>query len=151
MLEGLFNPTNIGAIIRTCDSFGVGNVFYVGHELSNFRKRVSKSATGVEKWVSVKRYSTIGDCCAALHSKGYAICTTYDKTSSMPIDSADFTKPTAIVFGHEHRGVSEEAHRLADFNVRIPMRGLVGCMNVSVACGVILYEATRQRNLKILQ
>lgn len=145
VLEGLFNPNNIGAIMRTCDAFGVKNIFYIGDNISNLNRRRSISSTGVEKWVEVKRYHAISDCYDALHNLGYAICTTYGDDNSPQPDKVDFTKPTAIVFGHEHNGISEEARRLADFNIRIPMRGFVKCMNVSVACGVILYEAIRQR------
>ncbi len=147
VLESLFNPNNIGAIVRTCDSFGVGRIFYIGQTIPHLKQRVSISSTGAEKWVEIKQMDTITDCYEILRQKKYKICTTYDGPKSINIMGADFTKPTAIVMGHEHRGVSKEAFEGADFNVRIPMQGFVRCMNVSVACGIILYEATRQRKL----
>ncbi|MBL0331279.1 MAG: RNA methyltransferase [Chlorobiota bacterium] len=147
ILEDVFDPHNVSAVLRTCDSVGVGEVHlvYVEEEFPVFNK---KSSSGTWKWIKSSKYDTIESCFKKLKNAGVKIYTTDLNENSKSIYDVDFTVPIAIVFGNEHKGVSRTANELSDGNINIPMNGLVESLNISVACAVTLYEVFRQRDLK---
>mgnify|MGYP002477001857 FL=1 len=146
VLENVHDPHNVSAVLRSCDAVGVlaVHLVYTIEEFPDLSKNVSGSAL---KWLEIIKHKDIQDCYETLRSQGMTIYTTYlaDPQRSHDLYSLDLTKPTALVFGNEQRGVSEEASRLADGNFVIPMMGMVQSLNISVACAVTLYEAFRQR------
>ena len=144
VLENIHDPHNVGAIIRTCDSIGVGevNLLYYVEKVPKIGKKSSASA---HKWVKRVGFKSVDDCYNDLHSKGYKIYATCLEGDSKSLWDVDFTGKVAIVLGNEHRGVSEEAWKKADGNIQIPMFGMIQSLNVSVAGAVILFEIARQR------
>lgn len=146
VLENVHDPHNVSAVLRSCDAVGIlaVHVVYTVEEApaGAFARTTSASAA---KWVEVRRHASIAACYAALRAEGFAILATAVGPGSGDLYETDLTRPTAVVFGNEMRGVSPEALAAADGAVAIPMMGMVQSLNISVACAVTLYEALRQR------
>jgi tRNA (guanosine-2'-O-)-methyltransferase len=145
VLENVHDPHNASAVLRSCDAVGVLKVSLVytfETPPDSFARTTSGSAA---KWIDVERYDSILACYSALHDAGFAIYATALDGQARDLFDIDFTLPSAIVFGNEVRGLSEEAIELADGTIQIPMMGMVQSLNISVACAVTLYEAMRQR------
>lgn len=145
VLENVHDPHNIGAVVRSCDATGVLNIHGVYSENQPFPTLGGKSSASARKWVDVELHTHVHACFTALRARGFRIYTTHMSADAQSIYDIDFTQPTAIVFGNEHDGVSDEALAAADGNVLIPQRGIVQSLNISVACAVTLFEAMRQR------
>ena len=92
-----------------------------------------------------RRHTSVESCFATLRAEGYRILATRVTAGSRTVFDEDLSGPVAFVLGNEHRGVSDEALRLADAAVQIPMQGMIESLNVSVATAVLLYETLRQR------
>ena len=144
VVEDVHDPHNVSAMLRSCDAAGVLEVQLV-YSNDPFPRIGSKSSASAGKWIAQRRFHSIGECYEQLHREGFQIWATRIGDGAQDVYALDFTAKTAIVFGNEHRGVSEEAARLADGLVQIPMVGMIQSLNVSVACAVTLFEALRQR------
>jgi tRNA (guanosine-2'-O-)-methyltransferase len=146
VLENVHDPHNVAAVLRSCDAVGIVRVHIVytieEPPREPFARTTSASAA---KWVDVVRHDSIASCYAALRSEGFTILATSLAPGSRDLYAVDLRQPVALVFGNEHRGVSEEAVARADGLVVIPMYGMVQSLNISVACAVMLFEAMRQR------
>lgn len=144
VLENIHDPHNVSAILRTCDAVGIDHVSLL-YTIESFPKIGRKSSASASKWVARERFTSVEDCYASLRERGCAIYTTHIDTNSVSLYDSIFTTPVALVFGNEHRGVSEEAVAQADGNIVIPQVGMLQSLNVSVSCAVVLYEVYRQR------
>lgn len=144
VVENVHDAHNASAILRSCDAFGVPRVLlcYTDEE---FPKISGGVAAKVQKWLEIERYGAARECVEALHGRGIAVYATCLEESAEDYAEVDWTRPSAIVLGNEHRGCSEEMLGLADAAVRIPMAGFVDSLNVSVAAAVLLAEMARQR------
>lgn len=142
--ENIHDPHNVSAILRTCDAAGVGMVhlLYTHEEFPQLGKKSSASA---KKWIDIQRHRSFEELQQALHRDGMTIYATHLGERAISIYDVDWTQPSAIIMGNEHRGVSDEALAIADANVYIPQFGMIESLNVSVATAIILYEAVRQR------
>ncbi len=146
VLENIHDPHNVSAVLRSCDASGVMEIQLVYTE-EKFPKLGKKSSASAKKWVEHRDFSSIRKCYDALHKDGFTILATHLGRQSESLYDLDLTKKTALVFGNEHRGVTDDAARLADGVFMIPMFGMIQSLNVSVACAVTLFEAVRQRIL----
>jgi tRNA (guanosine-2'-O-)-methyltransferase len=144
VVENIHDPHNVSAILRTCDAVGVYMINLV-YTIEQFPEIGKKSSAGSNKWVLRRNFKSIDECYSKLREEGFKIYATRLTSDSIPLYELDLTQKVALVFGNEHRGVSEEASDKADLNFIIPMFGMVQSLNVSVACAVTLYEAMRQR------
>ncbi len=142
--ENIYDPHNVSAILRTCDAVGAATM-YLWYFKEPFPKLGKQSSASARKWVKTDRFSDGVALQAALKAADMRIYATALMADAVPHTEIDWTKPSAIIFGNEHRGVSEHALHIADQVVRIPMHGMIASLNVSVAAAVILYEACRQR------
>jgi tRNA (guanosine-2'-O-)-methyltransferase len=113
-----------------------------------FPKIGRKSSSSANKWLARRKHTSVADCYARLRAEGFRVFATHLTDDAVPLHEVDLTRPSALVLGNEHRGVSDEAARLADANVRIPMMGMIQSLNVSVAAAVALFEALRQREAR---
>ena len=147
VLENVHDPHNVGAILRTCDAVGVSKVMMV-YTIEEPPSLGSTSASGVVKWLDFKRYRSIRQCFDDLHTEGFQILATKIEPKAASLYSYDLSRPTAIVLGNEHRGISDEAAKGADHLLYIPMMGMVESVNVSVATAICLFESMRQRSAK---
>jgi tRNA (guanosine-2'-O-)-methyltransferase len=145
VLENIHDPHNIGAILRSCDAVGVMRVMMVYTIEEPPSIKTTSSASGVVKWLTFERFNSIKLCYEALRDEGCQILATKIEPKAKNLYNYDLVKPTAIVLGNEHRGISDEAAGNADGLVYIPMMGMAESVNVSVAAAVCLFEAMRQR------
>ncbi len=147
VMEDIHDPHNVSAMLRSADAVGIMEIQLVyTHE--KFPKLGRKSSASANKWIAKESFRSIEDCYDALHHEGFTICATHLGRKSKSLYDIDLTGKIALVFGNEHRGVSENAAEHADINFQIPMMGMIQSLNVSVACAVSLYEALRQRTAK---
>ncbi len=144
VMENIHDPHNVSAVLRSCDAVGVMRVELL-YTVERFPKLGRKSSSSANKWIERRNHRSVDECYAALHADGFQICATHLSQEAVSLYELDLTKKVALVFGNEHRGVSDEAAARADVNFRIPMMGMIQSLNVSVAAAVTLYEALRQR------
>jgi len=144
VLEGVTIAHNASAVIRTCDAAGVLYLDLISPnpELVELNEAIT---TRTEKWLEIGVYGSASECLSRLKERGFAIVATRLAEDAVPYTEVDFGKPTAIVFGSESDGISDEALAFADRVVLIPMAGMVQSLNLSVSVGIVLYEALRQR------
>ncbi len=147
VLENIDDPHNLGAILRSCDAVGIGEVYlvYTKGKPPRMRELRTNSAASATKWLTFVQVDSVEACLKMLREKGMKITATALAERGKPQWECDFKRPTAIVVGNEHDGVSSEFLEAADEIVTIPMRGMVESLNVSVATAVIMEEALRQR------
>ncbi|WP_457627159.1 TrmH family RNA methyltransferase [Persephonella sp.] len=144
--DNITNPHNFSALLRTCDAVGVLNLYYryLGEgELIN-----EEITMGSHKWVFYQEVEDIDKFFKSKKEEGFQIVATYLSEDSIHFRQIDYTRPTLVVVGNEIHGVSGEVLKYADQQIIIPMYGMAQSLNVSVATGVILYEAQRQREEK---
>lgn len=147
VLENIHDPHNVSAIFRTCDAAGVPKVSLV-YNVEKFPKIGKKSSASAYKWIEREKYKSIEDCYLQLRDEKFVIYASSLNSDSKSLYNLDFTKKTAIVFGNEHRGLSNEAEKFADERFFIPMYGMVQSLNVSVSAAICIYEALRQRLIR---
>lgn len=145
VLENVFDPHNISAVMRSCDAVGVQEVYVLNTKIPRHKKWGARSSSSAAKWLTVHQFEDAAACVAALR-KGYdRILTTHLASDAVDLYRFDLTQKTALVFGNEHGGVSDEIRMLCDGNFAIPQVGMIRSLNISVACAVCLYEAFRQK------
>lgn len=149
VIENVHDPHNVSAIFRTADSVGIDKIYLIYNE-EKFPKISVVSSASAKKWIEVEKFDSVEKCFRKLKQLKFNIISTHinNEGKNYSLYDLDLTKKTAIVFGNEHRGVSEEVKKLADKNLVIPMKGMVQSLNVSVSAAVCLYEALRQREQK---
>ena len=147
VLENVYDPHNISAVMRTCDAVGVQEIFILNTKIPRHKKWGAKSSSSAAKWLTVHQFDDAGQCFSSLRKRYSSILTTYLGNDSIGLHQLDLTKSIALVFGNEHSGVSDEIRQLADGNFVIPQAGIIRSLNISVACAVTLYEAYRQKKL----
>lgn len=144
VLENINDPHNMSACLRSCDATGISKVHTVYHSGQPIPRLGHKSSASARKWVDRLSYTSVKECFDNIRAEGKKIYTTHMSSDAVSLYDIDFSKPTAIVFGNEHGGVSEEALSLADGNFLIPQIGMIQSLNISVACAVSVYEIFRQ-------
>jgi len=144
ILDNIHDPHNVSAILRSCDAFGVPliHLYYTDEVFPTLGRKSSASAI---KWVETKKHANCRDMLQELKGQGFQIARTGFSPESSPLTCWDLTRPTAVILGNEHRGVSRELADQADQELYVPMVGMVQSLNVSVAAALILYEGWRQR------
>ena len=146
VLENVFDPHNISAVMRTCDAVGVQDIYILNTKTPRHKKWGTRSSSSAAKWLTVHQFEQADECFKSLRQRYSTILTTHLGTDAVGLYELDLTKSVALVFGNEHSGVSEEIRALADGNFIIPQVGIIRSLNISVACAVTLYEAYRQKN-----
>lgn len=146
VLENVFDPHNISAVMRTCDAVGIQDIYILNTRIPPHKKWGAKSSSSAAKWLSIHQFTDAAACFAELRKHFKKIYTTHLSSDAVGLHELDLTGPVALVFGNEHSGVSEEIIALADGNFIIPQVGIIKSLNISVACAVCLYEAYRQKN-----
>lgn len=147
VLENVFDPHNISAVMRTADAVGLQDIYILNTKIPRHKKWGAKSSSSAAKWLTVHQYENAKECFAALRNRYSKILTTHLSSDAVGLHEINMTEPIALVFGNEHSGVSDEIRALADGNFIIPQVGIIQSLNISVACAVTLYEAYRQKCL----
>lgn len=144
MLDGVQDPHNLGACLRTADATGVDAVIVPRHDGAGLGPTVSKVASGAAEQLPFAQVANLGRVLGWLADYGVALLGTSDQGASSLYD-ADLNRPLVFVMGREEKGLSKGVAARCDELLKLPMQGDVASLNVSVATGVCLYEALRQR------
>lgn len=135
-VEDVFQLHNTSAVMRSCEVFGIQNLHVIEEK---FGKSIDKEiAMGAQKWVDVNRYDSNVECLKTLKSNGYQIIATTPHENDCLLDEFDISKPSAIFFGTERDGLSEEVMKEADGFLKIPMAGFTESLNISVSAAIII-------------
>lgn len=148
ILENVFDPHNIGAVLRTCDAIGLREIYVLYSDPDIRKEKVAlgkRTSAGARKWVDVHLHNDPERCLQQVRQKYERILCTHMSSDSTSVYEADFNRPTALLFGNEHDGVSKFALEHSDGNLIIPQSGMVQSLNISVACAITLFEVHRQR------
>ncbi len=144
LLDSVQDPHNLGACMRTADAAGVDAIVVPRHGAAGLGSTVSKVAAGAAENLPFASVGNLARVMGWLKDYGIAVLGTSDKGSGSVYDS-DLNRPLALVMGREHTGLGKRIEGLCDELVSLPMQGSVSSLNVSVATGICLYEALRQR------
>lgn len=144
VLDGVEDPHNVGAILRTADAAGAHGVVMQNRRSAALGGAAAKASAGAVAHVRIAQVVNIARAIDELKELGvWSVGLAGDTDTAY--DAIDFTVPTAVVVGAEGSGLRRLVREKCDFMARIPMRGHVSSLNVSVATGVVLFEAVRQR------
>ena len=146
VLDGIEDPQNLGAILRSAEAAGADGVFLPQRRSAGLSAAVVKASAGAAAHIKVARITNIAQCIESLKKKGYWIAG-LDAASDRPIWKIDLTAPIALILGNEGSGLHRLVREKCDFLVSLPIRGNVSSYNVSVAAGIALYEVLRQRTI----
>src|SRR6266496_3303597 len=146
VLDGIEDPHNLGAILRTADASGADGVVVPERRAAGITGTVAKSSAGASEHLPVAKVTNISRTLAELKQKGLWIAG-LDERGKQSYDEVDYKMNCAIVLGAEGKGLHDLVRKNCDFLLSIPMLGSVPSLNVSVAAGVVLYEVVRQRRL----
>ncbi|PQJ14817.1 TrmH family RNA methyltransferase [Aureicoccus marinus] len=148
--EDVFQMHNTSAVLRSCDAFGIQRFYAIE---DRFGSELDKNiAMGAEKWVEVERFSTASECAQHLKQEGFTLVATSPEVplkfqGQKPLyflQDYRVEGPTAVLFGTEKEGLSEELLETADHYLEIPMQGFTESFNISVAAALVLYELSSQ-------
>ncbi len=144
LLDHITDVRNFGAILRTAECCGVHAVVVPKKGAAPLNNDAVKTSAGAAFRVPIAQADHMLDALYYLQGAGVQTVAATEKTEHS-VYEVDFRLPTAIVMGSEDRGISPSVLKAADHKARLPLLGTIGSLNVSVACGVFLYEAVRQR------
>jgi tRNA (guanosine-2'-O-)-methyltransferase len=152
VLEDIHDPHNAAAILRTCDAFGVQDVWFIFNKEKAYNpRRVGKSSSSsANKWLTFRIFKSVAECKAVLKRLRYESVGTVLRPGAEDFTKAKFnTKRIALWVGNEHAGLSEQATEACDRLLMLPMKGFVESLNVSVMTAISMYEISRQRASKV--
>ena len=142
VVENLYQPHNISAVLRSCDCFGIQDVHVI--ENGNKFSPDENISLGSQKWLTVHRYhqkeNNTRDCLTELKNRGYKVIATSPHRDSVLIQDLPLDQKVAMVFGTEYEGISEDVVDCADGFVKIPMYGFTESYNISVAAALTMYQ-----------
>jgi len=145
MLDGVSDVRNFGAIIRTAECSGVHGIIIPKNGAAPITDDTIKTSAGAAFNVPIAKVDHLKDAIFYLQSSGIVVTGATEKADD-EVYGMDFNKPTAIIMGSEDKGISPSILNVIDHKAKLPLLGKIGSLNVSVACGVFLYEVVRQRN-----
>lgn len=141
-IEDVFQMHNTSAVMRSCEVFGIQELHVIEEK---FGKKIDKEiAMGAQKWVDITSFDSVSACVANLKSRGYQIIATTPHEEDCLLDDFDISKPSALFFGTERDGLSEEVLRQADGFLKIPMVGFTESLNISVSAAIILQNLSNR-------
>ncbi|MEM7678009.1 MAG: RNA methyltransferase, partial [Myxococcota bacterium] len=143
VLEDVHSEHNAAAVLRSADAMGLLEAHLVPRS-TGFRVS-RKVSIGAHKWLDVRAYPGPDEAYAALRAKGIEVWAAAIRGKNVSVTEIPIDRPTALVFGNEHQGLSEEAIEKADGRFHVPMTGFVESLNISVAAAITMYDVTRRR------
>jgi 23S rRNA (guanosine2251-2'-O)-methyltransferase len=144
VLDGVEDPHNLGAVIRTAHAAGAGGINIPERRSASLTDVASKAAAGAAEHLPVTRVTNINRALEDLKQRGYWIYG-LDERGTESYDRVEYALPTAIVLGGEGKGLHEQVKKHCDALVQIPLAGKISSLNVSVAAGIVLFEWKRRR------
>ena len=147
VLDGVEDPHNLGAVIRTAETAGASAVVVTERRSAGLTPAVSRASAGALEHLPVSQVTNLASSLKAMKSKGIWVVAV-DPQGPALWTEFDYTVPVALVFGGEHHGIRRLVRESCDVRVRLPVHGKVDSLNVSVAAGIVLYEVVRQRGTR---
>ncbi|HYP26110.1 MAG TPA: 23S rRNA (guanosine(2251)-2'-O)-methyltransferase RlmB [Blastocatellia bacterium] len=147
LLDGVEDPHNLGAIVRTAECAGATGIFIPERRAAHLTEVVAKTSAGAVEYVPIARVTNMANFIEELKKKNVWVVGV-EGSAKMSYEAFDYSGPTALVFGGEGHGLHRLVRERCDALVSIPMRGRITSLNVSVAAGVVLFEAVRQRRIR---
>lgn len=144
LLDRITDVRNFGAIARTAECMGIHALVVPMRGAAQINSDALKTSSGALSYLPVCRENSLIEAVQYLQDSGVQIIVCTEKAAQV-LTNVDFTTPTALIMGSEEDGVSADLVRRANMAIKIPMKGKVGSLNVSVAAGMVIYEAARQR------
>jgi tRNA (guanosine-2'-O-)-methyltransferase len=148
VLENVFDPHNVSAVMRTCDAVGIQDVYILNDRIPPHKKWGYKSSSTATEWLTVHQFTDAEKCFGEVRKKYEKIYASYLSESATDLYEINLTQSIALVFGNETFGVSDEIRKYSDGDFIIPQVGIIKSLNISVACAITLYEAFRQKKQK---
>ena len=145
MLDGLEDPHNLGAILRTCDASGVDGVIIGKNRSVKLNSTVAKVSTGAIEYVKVAEVTNLTNTINYLKTKGFWIVGAEACPKSVLYTEVNYDMPVCLVIGSEGKGISRLVSENCDYLVKIPMVGHVNSLNASVSCSIFIYEIIKNR------
>lgn len=145
VLENVFDPHNISAVMRTCDAVGIQDVYILNNRIPPHKKWGNKSSSTASQWLTIHQFTDIEECFKEIRKKYQKVYASHLGENSVDVYKMNLTESVALIFGNETFGVSDEIRKYADGDFIIPQVGIIKSLNISVACAVTLYEAFRQK------
>ena len=143
VFERMVDPHNLSAALRSLDAFSFQDAYLVHpQERIDLARGITQ---GTERWISLHESASQAECVAGLREKGYRVLASHlGEAETVELTEIDFRQRVALIFGNEHRGVSDEMLTLADGSFRIEMMGFVASLNLSVAAALSAHHARRE-------
>ena len=147
VIEDIYDPHNAAAIWRTCEAYGVATIHLIFDKQEPFNpKKIGKSSSATaNKWLDFKIHHSTQECLQELKKQGFSIVATVLNKQAKDLYEFVWPEKIALLVGNEHSGLSVEAIRSSDYQVYMPMQGMVQSLNVSVATAIFLSEIYRIR------
>ena len=145
VLDGVEDPHNLGAVVRTVDAAGADAVVIPQRRAAGLTETVATAAAGALAYVPIVRVGNLGRTLEEMKAAGYWIYG-LDERGDHDYDAVEYTPPSALVLGCEGKGLHQHVRKRCDFLVRIPLAGRISSLNVSVAAGIALFEWKRRRS-----
>ena len=146
LLDQIQDPHNLGAILRTAECSGVDGVIITTHNSAAINETVEKTSTGAVSYLNIAMANNLNSVIKQLQREGFWVVGTSLETDKSYTE-IEYNSPIAIVMGNEERGIRRQVAENCDFLVKIPMKGKLQSLNVSVSTGIMLFEILRARNI----
>jgi len=146
ILDSIQDTHNVGAILRSADCSGVDGILITKHNSAPINETVVKTSAGASEHVKIAMVNNLAQTIDELKQKGFWIVGSYLE-GAKNYTKVDYKIPIALIVGNEEKGIRKLTADKCDHLVRIPMRGKIQSLNVSVATGILLFEILRQRSL----
>ena len=141
ILDGVRQPSNIGAIFRLCDAMLVERLVICGTKINLKKRKLVQTGRGTQNWVPWEEVATTVEAIAAARAAGFQIVIAEITTTSMRPEQLPIDQPLCFVLGDERSGLSQATADLADWAVAIPMLGMGNSLNVATVAAILLYRA----------
>ncbi|MEW6702952.1 MAG: 23S rRNA (guanosine(2251)-2'-O)-methyltransferase RlmB [Bacteroidota bacterium] len=146
LLDSIQDPHNLGAVLRTAECAGVDGVIVTTNQSAPINEIVGKISAGAVSYLKICKVNNLVRAIEVLKKEGFWLVGTHIN-SEKNYNQLDYKMPVALVIGNEEKGIRKLVAESCDFLVKIPMKGKIDSLNVSVAAGVILFEIDRQRKI----
>jgi 23S rRNA (guanosine2251-2'-O)-methyltransferase len=148
ILDSIQDPHNLGAIFRTAECAGVDGIIITINQSSPITETVEKISAGAVSYLKICKVNNLVQIIERLKKEGYWIVGSMLTSESKNYTDIDFNMPLAVIVGNEEKGIRKLVAENCDFLSKIPMKGKIDSLNVSVATGILLFEVMRQRQKK---
>lgn len=147
VIEDIYQPHNISAVLRSCECFGLQDIHII--DKNNFFEINTEIELGASKWLNIQLYNennvnNTKSCINQLKEKGYRVIATSPHRNDCNLDELDVSGKTALIFGKELEGLSDDAMAMADGYMKIPMYGFTESFNISVTVALCVHYLTKK-------